>query len=250
MKIPLILLPLSLAVLLTGCLGSLIPKPVEFDQAKVQKFPEQSPSLRELEREAIYQSHEKATETVVAALKEQVTTNVLAPAKDTMKLTQSALVAAGPPDKIPTVTADVLADKVTTEVGDYNKKVDKFAARDDKYAGKKIEGTGLIQVPYFLWIGGILVVLVIIYFVGKTVLTGAAVANPSAAVGLNVVNAAQSVLASGFSQVVKGGEDFKAWVTKEVTDSGLQTKILNAFQTTQMKAQDQTVQNTIAAMTK
>jgi hypothetical protein len=250
MKFTTPLIALSLAVLLTGCLGSLIPKKVELFQDKVQKFPEQSPALRELEREAIYQSHEKATETVVAALKENTTTNVIAPAKETMKLTQSALVAAGPPEKIPVITSDELADKVTTAVGNYNQKVDKFAKQDDKNAGKKIEGTGLIQVPYFLWAGGALVLVVVIYFVGKTVLTGAAVANPGAAVGLNVVNAAQSVLASGFSQLVKGGEDFKAWVTKEVSDSGLQAKILDAFQSSHMKAQDQQVQNVVAAMTK
>jgi hypothetical protein len=167
-----------------------------------------------------------------------------------MKLTQSALVAAGPPEKIPVITSDELADKVTTAVGAYNQKVDKFAKQDDKNAGKKIEGTGLIQVPYVLWADGAVVLVVVIYFVGKTVLTGAAVANPGAAVGLNVVNAAQSVLAAGFSQVVKGGEDFKAWVTKEVSDSGLQAKILDAFQSSHMKAQDQQVQNVVAAMTK
>lgn len=242
----------AVAMALTGCIGgSLIPKKVELFQDKVKAFPEPSPALRELEREAIYQSHEKATETVVAALKEQVTTNVLAPAKETMKLTQSALVAAGPPEKIPTVTSDELADKVTTAVGSYDRKVEKFAKGNDENVGKKIEGTGLIQVPYFLWTGGILAVLVIVFFVGKAILTGAAVANPAAAVGLNVVNAAQSVLAAGFSQVVKGGEDFKSWVGKELSgDQGLQAKVLAAFQTSQMKAQDQQVQNVVSAMTK
>lgn len=249
MKITLFI-PVVLALLLAGCMGSLIPQRVELFQKKTQPFPEQSPALRELEQEVIYQSHEKATETVVAALKENTTTNVLTPAKDTMKLTQAAMIVVGPPKKIPTSTADVLADKVVTSAGAYNDKVEKFAKAEDAVAGKKIEGTGLIQVPYFLWIGGIFVAVVILYFLGKTLLSAAAVANPGAAVGLNVVNAAQSVLAAGFSQVVKGGEDFKAWVGKEVTDSGLQAKVLAAFQTTQMKAQDQKVQNVVAAMTK
>jgi len=247
MKTPLIAIFLALAV--AGC-GTLIPKKVEFFQDKVKAFPEQSAKLRELEREAVYQSHEKATETVVAALKEQVTTNVLAPAQDTMKLTEAALVAAGPPEKIPTLLPVELAQKVENAVGDYNQTVAKFAKQDDKNAGKKIEGTGLIQVSYFAWIGGIALVIIIALFVGKLLLTGAAVANPGAAIGLNVVNAAQSVLTSGFSQLVKGGEEFKDWVTKEVSDSGLQKKILDAFQTSHMKNQDQQVQNVVAAMTK
>src|ERR1035437_3808394 len=119
-----ILIPVLLALtLLTGCLGTLVPKSVELFQKKTQSFPEQSPALKELEREAIYQSHEKATETVVAALKENTTTNVLVPATDTMKLTQAAMVVAGPPEKIPTVTASVLANKVITSTGAYDYKI-------------------------------------------------------------------------------------------------------------------------------
>jgi hypothetical protein len=251
MKIKSIIPALLALVLLTGCLGTLVPKSVELFQKKTQVFPEQSPALKELEREAIYQSHEKATETVVAALKENTTTNVLAPATDTMKLTQAAMVVAGPPEKIPTVTADVLANKATTAMGAYDYKVEKFAKAEDEVAGKKIEGTGLIQVPYFLWIGGIFLVLLVLYEAAKTLLKGAAVTNPGAAVGLGVVNVAQSTLAAGFSQVIKGGEDFKDWVTKEFSgDQSLQSKILTAFQTNQMKAQDQTTQNTVAAITK
>jgi hypothetical protein len=245
------LIPLTLmSLVLAGCMGSLIPKKVELFQKKVQEFPEQSPALRELERQTIYQAHEKATETVVAALKTEAEPEVIAPAKETVKLTQAAVVSAGPPEKIPAITDTNLAERLESAVGKYNSKVDKFAKVQDKEAGKKIEGTGLFQIPYFLWAGGILVGVLVVGFILKTVLAGAAVANPGAAVGLNVVNAAQSVLAAGFSQVVKGGEDFKSWVEKEVTDSGLQSKILSAFQTTQMKAQDQNVQNVVAAMTK
>jgi hypothetical protein len=239
-----------LALALTGCLGTLVPKKVELFQDKVKAFPEQSAKLRELERQAIYQSHEKATETVVAALKENSTTNVVAPARDTMKLTQAALIAAGPPEKLPepnNVTNLVAA--VEQGIGKYNVKVEKFAANSDENVGKKIEGTGLIQVPYILWTGGAVLGVIIIFVLGKIALSAYALVNPAAGVGLGVVNAAQSVVTKGFTQIVKGGEDFKNWVVKEVGDQGLQDKILSAFQVAHKQAQDKDVQDTVKALT-
>jgi hypothetical protein len=255
MKKSLPFLSVLMALVLTGCLGSLIPKKVELFQDKVKTFPEQSPALVELERQTVYAAHEKATETVVAALKENSTTNVVAPARDTMKLTGAAVVAVGPPQKVPSLeNVTNLANSLEQAVGKHDVVVEKFAKANDENAGKKIEGTGLFQIPYFLWLGGAVVLVFIGYIAlkaAKGALAGAALVNPGAAVGLGVVNVAQSVLAAGFSQVVKGGEDFKGWVTKEFTgDQSLQNKILSAFQTTQMKAQDQVVQNTIATMTK
>jgi hypothetical protein len=244
-----------LALALTGCLGTLVPKKVELFQDKVKAFPEQSEKLRELERQAIYQSHEKATETVVAALKENSTTNVVAPARDTMKLTQAAMVAAGPPEKLPepnNVTNLVTA--VEQGIGKYNLKVEKFAKDSDENVGKKIEGTGLIQVPYFLWLGGALVVAFILYIIfkaAKAALAGAALVNPGAAVGLGVLNVAQSVASKAVTQVVKGGEDFKGWVKEEFTgDQSLQNKILNAFKVAHQTNQDQDVQSVITTLTK
>jgi len=244
-----------LALALTGCLGTLVPKKVELFQDKVKAFPEQSDKLRELERQAIYQSHEKATETVVAALKENASTNVVLPARDTAKLTQAAMVAAGPPEKLPKPD-DVtnLVASVEQGVGKYNLKVEKFAKTSDENVGKKIEGTGLIQVPYFLWLGGAIVVAFIVYLAlkaAKTALSGAALVNPGAAVGLGVLNVAQSVASKAVTQVVKGGEDFKDWVKKEFTgDQSLQNKILDAFKVAHQTNQDQDVQAVVTTLTK
>jgi hypothetical protein len=236
---------------LTGCVGSMVPKRVEFFQDKVKAFPEQSEKLRELERQAIYQSHEKATETVVAALKENATTNVVAPARDTMKLTQAAMVAAGPPEKLPdpnNVTNLVTA--VEQGVGKYNLKVEKFAKNSDENVGKKIEGTGLIQVPYLLWVGGVVLFFIILYTVLKIVLAGASLANPGAAVGYAGLNIAEGLAKKGFHQVVTGCEEFKDWVKKEFSgDQSLQSKLLETFRVLQMGAQDKDVQTTIKSIT-
>ena len=106
-----------MSLFLTGCMGTLIPKQVELFQKKVQDFPEQSTKLRELERETVYAAHEKATETVVAALQTKADTNVITPAQETVKLTEAAVVAVGPPVKVSQLPSTALAVKLENAVG-------------------------------------------------------------------------------------------------------------------------------------
>lgn len=234
---------------LTGC-GTLMPKRVELFQDKVQPFPEQKEYAFELQRQLVQRIQQKSNDTVVAAVAEQASTNVVAPAKEVARMADAQAIFVGPPAKPATVQSEVLAVKVETAVAKLDRKIDEFKKESNANAGKKIEDTGLVRVPYFYWIGGVILVVAIIFFVGKLLLSAAAVANPGAAIGLNVVNAASSLVAKGFSQLVKGGEDFKDWVSKEVQDTGLKQKILDAFKTAQMKNQDTDVQSTVQAITK
>lgn len=242
---------LASLVLLAGC-GTLVPKKVELFQDKVKPFPEQSAKLRELEREAIYRASDKTAQTLQVALLEGASTNVIQPAQEARVLTRAVAVALGPPlTPSPTNEPAVgLAEGLESAVAGYNVKLDTFKAKNNENEGKKIEGTGLFQISYIYWIGGAVGAVLVVLVVGKLLLTAAAVANPGAAVGLNVVNAAESVAIKGFNQLVKGGEDFKGWVEKEVTDSGLKQKILDAFSSAHQKAQDTDVQNVVAAITK
>ena len=192
---------------------------------------------------------EKSNQTVEAAIAEKASTNVVTPAKEVKQLARVEAAIVGPPKKPATESTEDLAAKMTREFAILNSEIAEFKVANNENTGKKIEGTGLIRVPYFYWIGGIVAVLVVVYFVGKLALRAAAMANPGAAIGLNVVNAASSVVAKGFSQLVKGGETFKDWVKKEVQDAGLQEKILKQFQSTHMQAQDKDVQDTVRALT-
>lgn len=246
------LLVILMSALLTGC-SSLVPQKVEFFQDKVQKFPEQSAALVELERQAIYRARDKTAEVAQVAVIENASTNVVFPAKEAAKLTEAVAVSLGPPQYQPSdfvIGSTDLAVKLEGSVAKYDKKVAKFKSANDENTGKKIEGTGIFQIGYFYWVGGILAGLAIIFIVGKLLLTAASAANPGAAVGLGVLNVAQSVITKGFSQLVKGGEDFKAWVEKEITDPQTKQKILDAFQTAHIKAQDGDVQNVVTAITK
>lgn len=230
----------------------MVPKQVEFFQDKVQKFPEQSPALRELERQAIYRAHEKASETVQVAIAEKASTNVVKPAKEVEKLTEAVATVTGPPKKQPdtNVASEAIAIKLESSVAKFNEKVEEFKAENNENVGKKIEDTGLIKVGYIWWVGGVLAVVFVLWMVIKVALSALAASNPLASLGLNAVHAASGVVSKGFAQLVKGGEDFKSWVEKEVSDPAVKQKILDAFRITHMQAQDSDVQNTVQALTK
>lgn len=237
------------AVMLAGC-STLIPKKVELFQDKVKSFPEPSFSELEPQRQAALMAHEKAVQVVDAALAEQSSTNVVRPARQVERLTGAMTVAAGPPKKPATVEPEALASQVLSGVNAQNKRVEDFKKQNDENAGKKIEGTGLIQVSYIWWVGGIAALVFVLFTGAKLVLTILSAANPAASIGLNVMNAAQSVVTKGFSQLVQGGENFKDWVNKEIQDEGLRDKILKAFQSQHKQAQDSDVQRTVENITR
>lgn len=58
------------------------------------------------------------------------------------------------------------------------------------------------------------------------------------------MNVAGSVVSKGFQQLVRGGEDFKNWVVKNV-EPAAQQKILDAFTTLHKTAQDQDVKTVV-----
>lgn len=246
-KTILLLLTVLSLTLFTGC--GIIPKPVEFFQKKVQKFPAFSPAQTEAQREAAALAQARAQQALDAILSEGSSTNVVVPARDTVKLTQAVSTSLGPPVK-PTTNVTAVVKKVETGVAKHDVAVEKFAAKNDTVAGKKIEGTGKIQVPYLVYVGVIALVLVIFWHLAKTALTVASVANPGAAVAVGGMSVASSVASKAVSQLVQGGEDFKSWVEKEIADTGLKQKILDAFTSSHKQAQDGDVQAVVKPLTK
>jgi hypothetical protein len=124
-------------------------------------------------------------------------------------------------------------------------RVTDFAKENDESAGKKIENSGWLQIPYFAWTGGVLVVLLVGWYILRTVAGAAALANPGAAVGVGAMNVAGSVVSKAFQQVVKGGEEFKDWVGKEISDPALKQKVLDAFMSLHKESQDADVKNLV-----
>lgn len=239
-----LLLLILLALNLTGC--SLIPKKVELFQDKVHRFPAPSAKQVELQREAAQKANDKAAETLHQAIKENASPTLLVPAAETEKLTAVVAESIGAPEKSPDkVETDRLIADLRAQLARLDSKVNSFAKDNDENAGKKIEGTGLVQVPYFAWAGGILVFLVVGWYVLRTVAGAAALANPGAAVGVGALNVAGSVVSKAFQQVVKGGEAFKDWVSKEISDPALKQEVLDAFMSLHKTAQDQDVKSLV-----
>jgi hypothetical protein len=237
------------AALLTGC-STLVPKKVEFFQDKVHVMPVETEYAKQLEKQLVQRLQQETAKTVVAAVAEKASTNILDPAQAAARLALAESLVVGPPETPSTLPYGALAAKLETAAAKLDTRIEEFRKANDENQGKKIEGTGWFQVSYLGWVGGILALLMLLFFVGKLVLTVLAAANPGAALGLNVVNGVGSLATKGFSQLVKGGEEFKGWVKKEVTDGALQQRILDNFRTAQKAAQDQDVQNAILALTK
>lgn len=251
MKIARLLILIVATAAFCGC-ASLLPKKVELFQDKVKEFPKQKPREKELQRQTAQRAEEKAKETLEAAIAEESSPAVIVPATETALLTDVVSESLGPPTRPApeSKTSDSLAQELRASIAALNKRLDDFKEDNNENAGKKIEGTGLFQVSYFLWIGLVIGGL----WLAKTVLTVianvAAAGSPPVAIGLKAANVGGKLLSRGFSQLIKAGESFKDVVKAEVKDADLQKKILDAFQSSHRKEQDSDVQAVIKELTK
>ena len=228
-------------ILLSGC--SLIPKSVEFGQDKVKKFPAHPAAQLEAERQAVKLAAEKARQAELEATLDGSAAAV--PAGDAAELSEAVGRSIGPPASPWTAEISALARKLDAQTAKYNALLLKFKSGNDENAGKKIEGTGFLQIPYFVYLGGVLAVGWIVWMVLKTVSNAAAAANPGVAVGLKVAQVGGKVLSRGFSQMLKGGQAFKERVEQEFDDSETKEKILGLFRTAHQTNQDSDVQTLI-----
>lgn len=228
-------------ILLSGC--SLIPKSVEFGQDKVKKFPAHSSAQFESERQAVKLAGEKARQAELEATLDG--SAAAQPAGESAQLSEAVGRSIGPPASPWKAEISALSQKLDTQTAKYNAALAKFKTGNDENAGKKIEGTGFLQIPYFLYIGIILLVAYIAWMLLKTFANVAGAANPGVAVGLKVAQVGGKVLSRGFSQLIKGGQDFKDKIEEEIEDPALKEKILEHFRAAHQTNQDSDVQNLI-----
>lgn len=243
---------LSSILLFTGC--GLLPKRVELFQKKVQAFPEQSATYSEVQKRAAQLAKDRAQQTLIAAVQEKSSTNVVSPAADTAQLSDAVSTSLGPP-KYPAGTndsANALADELRTQIAKLDRKIDSYKEANEKVEGKKIEGTGLISVPYFVWAGGFVLIVVVGWHLAKIALSAASVANPGFGIAVGGMNVASGVAGKAITQIVAGGKDFMSWVgSKEAAlDPAIQAKITEAFTTAHKLNQDSDVQAIVKPLTK
>jgi hypothetical protein len=213
---------------MTGC-GTLLPKKVEFFQDKVEKFPEQSKKHEEITRQAaefIYQNTETPVKDVARALSSTV----------------------GAPKRPWKGAPEELAQSLSYRNAIYRADIRDFRDSNDQNQGKKIEGTGLFSVPYFVWIG-ILLVLGFIGFIVLSLIWGAlklfAMSNPPLALGLNAAQLSAKGAGKMVTQIIKGGQAFKGKLDDIIEDSSLKDQLLQAFRDSHEKAQDEDTKTVI-----
>jgi hypothetical protein len=242
-----------LLVGLTGC-GTLIPKRVEFGQDKVKAVPTQTDREKETQRRAAALAAQKARETREAALTNNAPPAVTVPARDTEALTEAVSESLGPPKHDPSGDdPQALAAELRVAIAKLNARLDSFRDKNDENIGKKIEGTGFLQIPYFVWL--LMVVVVgfvglILLGIGWSFLKMFAMSNPPVALGVNAVAMGGKLTARAVSQLIKGGEAFKDALGGVVSDPALLERVKELFRTSHKAAQDEHLQDAVKELTK
>lgn len=235
---------LLLSVAFTGC--HLIPKKVEFGQDKVKAFPTMKASDHETQRQVAQRAAQKSDETLRAAIKTDAAPEVVAPAKEASVLSDSVASSLGPPlsPASKDVPSEKLAAKLDHSVAKLNERVENFKESNNENVGKKIEGTGFLQVPYFVYLGGFLLTLFILFVIFK-------VAKVALSTYLNAqTGGAYGLAQKSLSQVVAGGNRFKHWLQTEVPElsAEVRAKVETLFHDAHHQEQDADVKALVAKL--
>lgn len=254
LRIPWALIALSLSLsFLPGC--SLLPKKVEFGQAKVPAYPEKTDKQKELERQTADALVKKTQEVKDAVIFYEDPPEVVKPAQEATKLAQGLSTALGPPSAPWTGPSDALVARLEAAVARQNQALEKLSDKLDKYEGKKIEGTGVVQLPYFVYLGIVaagLALLVALIHAGVNI---GAMLNPGVAaakVALNVAEAgaaaAGTLAIKTAKQVVAGGGAFIKDLEGSAMAQSIKDDVKKLFATAQSKSQDADVKETVKSL--
>ncbi len=250
-----LLLAITLALTLTGC-SSLIPKRVELGQDKVEKMPVAKASEREIQRQVAQRLAQKADETFRAAISVEAPNIVAVPAAESAVLAKANSTSLGPPLKSanPLMTSTDLAAKLDTAVAKLTARIDDFREDNDKNAGHKIEGTGFLQIPYVVWLGGAVVLFVILFVVagvGWSFLKMYSLSNPPVALGLKAVQTGGALATKAVSQLIAGGKEFEKQLATKVSGVSDEAKeqIIELFRASHKQESDKDVRAVVDHLT-
>lgn len=236
------LLTAILSALAVGC-TSLFPKKVELFQKKVPDMPAVTQKAEETQRQAADYVATKTEEAKVEAIKADSPTNIVQPITEAHVVADALSTSLGPPDDPWRKEAVALATKLTKQTAQYNSELEAYRKRIVALEGKKIEGTGLIQIGYFTYIGLILGGIVLIYF-GLRIY---GLFNPVVGLaGSTIGRVSSSVLTKGFSEIVAGGQQFLNWVENSNLPQETVDWVTNAFKLAQQTKQSASTQQVIS----
>lgn len=240
----------TVAILISSGCG-LIPKKVEFFQSKVKPVPAKTTATAEKERQAADFLNRTVSTAYTEAVRDNYTnSSVMNPLLAAKVVAPALSYSLGPPEKpledVSVLAAERLALSVNKELAKLNDKIEDYRRDVKPLEGKKIEGTGLIQVPYFVYLGGLLVVGMIIWFILKIV----AMSNPAVAIGMKTAQIGGSLLSKGFGELIEGGEKFKEKIKTAAKEQFSKEEVIELFRTSHGVKQSREIQDLVDTLTK
>jgi len=242
-KILSLLLASLLLAGISGC-SLLSPGKKEFFQTKMPAFPEKT-KVEEKQKQAATYLAEQVGLAYDAALLSQTTNTVMVPLREARTVAEPLAESLGPPTTPYKGPATNLVADLRQLEARYDAALRKLEAKLGDLEGKKIEGTGLIQMGYFTWLLLLFGVIALLFFILKIV----AIFNPPVQVATSAISAGAHVLRRGFSEVIEAGEKFKDMVKAKVEDPETQEYILDLFRRAHMETQSRDVQQVIQHLT-
>ena len=223
----------------------MFPKKVEFGQSKVPAFPEETVKQKEVQKEAAQFVYRKSEQTLSNAIQEGSSTNVVNPAAETVVVAESLTQSLGKPEDPWKGSGQALAARLDKMDAKYDKMMLKFKDKIDDLEGKKVEGTGIIQMSYFSYLFFIFVLILVGWMGLKVVGTLSAPVGIGTSIVSGGVKGISALLGKATSEIVKGGQAFKERVDKEFEDPEIKAKINDIFVSSHKESQSTDVQNLV-----
>lgn len=235
-----VLVILLFCALLSGC--TLIPKPIEYFQNRVQPVPERPAAAEDSLRQAARLAASRAADTERAALSTEAAPEVLTPARDTAVLTESVSNRLGPPSAPWRGEIETLIARLDAQEARYQRDLSTYRDRVQKNVGKPIEGTGAIQIGYVTH----LLIFAAIFAVAWMILRIIAIFKAPVAVGLKTVEGSRRLLGHALAEVVEGGQSFKRSVQEHFAgNKTVSDLVLKAFVESHRASQSRDTQTAV-----
>ena len=167
--------------------------------------------------------------------------HAIAPVADT--LSESL----GPPKKPYPGTPAGLEARLEKAIAGYQGDIEKFRKKNDKNAGKAIEGTGIFQIGYFSYVG-LLFLFVGICWIGIRIY---GLVNPLVGFGSGAVQRmGAGLVRKGFGEVVDSFSSLEHKLSAEFSDPRIHKKLISLVRQSQRESQSRDTQEVIRRMKK
>ena len=246
-----LVLSFGIVVVCLAASCGLIPKAVEFGQKSVPKPPEKTAKADEADKQAVSIINKDINKAIIASIRENASTNITDPLFDMSPLGTALALSLGPPLKEWNDSSTNLVTQINKNTANLDKAIDKFDAKIAPLVDHKVENTGFLKIPYFLYLGIVLGGGFLIYKAISIAVNVYSSMNPAFAVGANLVKGISSkVTSTAFGEVTNGIESLKDHLKTTDQTSFTSDEILKLINEHQERKQSPATQDLIQTITK